>query len=90
MDATFNAIKKLVPHEAHLPLFQISAVTEGTDAQAECTVRLEEGGRTVNGQGAHEDTVTAAARAYVSAVNKLLVKREKKAPDEAPKTVAAK
>ena len=60
-------------------IFQIHAVTQGTDAQAECTVRLEEDGLTVNGQGAHEDTISAAARAYVVAVNKLIVKREKSA-----------
>lgn len=77
IDAVFNAIKELVDFNPHLVLFQVHAVTHGTDAQAECTVRLEEDGRTVNGQGAHEDTVTAAARAYVAAANKLLVKRQK-------------
>lgn len=82
MDAAFNAIKSLIGFAPKLVIFQIHAVTAGTDAQAECTVRLEEDGRTVNGQGAHDDTVTAAARAYVSAANKLLVKREKKAPEE--------
>ena len=80
VDATFNAIKALVPHSARLQLFQIHAVTEGTDAQAECTVRLEEDGKSVNGQGADTDTLVAAARAYVNALNKLLVKREKTAP----------
>jgi 2-isopropylmalate synthase len=80
VDAAFNAIKALIGFYPHLQLFQVHAVTEGTDAQAECTVRLEENGRLVNGQGAHEDTVTAAARAYVAAVNKLMVKREKSAP----------
>ncbi len=80
VDAAFNAIKELIGMQPHLQLFQVHAVTQGTDAQAECTVKLEQDGRTVNGQGAHEDTVTAAARAYVSAVNKLLVKRDKKAP----------
>ncbi len=77
MDAAFIAIKQLVDFSPKLVLFQVHAVTQGTDAQAECTVRLEEDGRTVNGQGAHEDTVTAAARAYVAASNKLLVKRGK-------------
>jgi len=77
MDAAFNAVKKLIGFSPKLVLFQIHAITQGTDAQAECTVRLEEDGRTVNGQGAHEDTVTAAARAYTAAANKLLVKREK-------------
>jgi 2-isopropylmalate synthase len=80
VDATFNAIKELVPHTATLALFQIHAVTEGTDAQAEVTVRLEEHGKTVNGQAAETDTILAAARAYVMALNKLLVKREKTAP----------
>ncbi|MEE2654944.1 MAG: 2-isopropylmalate synthase [Pseudomonadota bacterium] len=81
VDATFNAIKGLVPHEAKLQLYQVNAVTEGTDAQAEVTVRLDEGGKTVNGQGADTDTLVASARAYVNALNKLMVKREKTAPD---------
>jgi 2-isopropylmalate synthase len=81
VDATFNAIKELVPHRARLQLYQVHAVTEGTDAQAEVTVRLEEDGKSVNGQGADTDTLVASARAYVNALNKLLVKREKTAPD---------
>lgn len=81
VDATFNAIKALFPHEARLQLYQVSAVTQGTDAQAEVTVRLEEDGKTVNGQGAETDTLVASARAYVNALNKLLVKRQKTAPD---------
>ena len=80
VDAVFNAIKELTGLSPDLLLFQVHAVTQGTDAQAECTVRLDEDGRTVNGQGAHEDTVTAAARAYVAAANKLFVKRQKQAP----------
>jgi 2-isopropylmalate synthase len=80
VDATFNAIKKLTCYNARLQLYQVHAVTEGTDAQAEVTVRLEEGGKTVNGQGADTDTLVASARAYVNALNKLLVKREKTAP----------
>ena len=80
VDATFNAIKNLVPHDARLQLYQVHAVTEGTDAQAEVTVRLEENGKTVNGQGADTDTMVASARAYVNALNKLMVKRTKTAP----------
>ena len=80
VDATFNAIKAIYPHEAHLQLFQVHAVTQGTDAQGEVTVRLEEDGRSVNGQGADTDTLVAAAKAYVNALNKLLIKREKSAP----------
>jgi len=80
VDAIFNAIKDIVPHEARLPLYQVHAVTEGTDAQAEVSVRLEEDGKTVIGRGADTDTMVASARAYVSALNKLRVKREKTAP----------
>ncbi len=80
VDAIFNAIKKLCPHEAKLQLFQVHAVTAGTDAQAEVTVRLEEGGKTVNGQGADTDTLVASCKAYLHALNKLLVKRQKTAP----------
>jgi 2-isopropylmalate synthase, bacterial type len=81
VDAIFNAIKALVPHEScRLQLYQVHAVTQGTDAQAEVTVRLEEDGKTVNGQGADTDTMVASARAYVNALNKLLVKRQKSAP----------
>jgi len=80
VDATFNALKALFPHDAKLQLYQVHAVTQGTDAQAEVTVRLEENGKTVNGQGADTDTLVASARAYVTALNKLLTKREKTAP----------
>ncbi len=81
VDAIFNAIRKLYPHPASLELFQVSAVTEGTDAQAKVSVRLAEDGRTVTGRGADTDTMVAAAYAYVNALNKLLVKRAKTAPE---------
>lgn len=80
VDAVFNALKLAFPHEAKLQLYQVHAVTQGTDAQAEVTVRLEEGGKTVNGQGADADTLVASARAYVHALNKLMTKRQKTAP----------
>jgi 2-isopropylmalate synthase len=80
VDATFKAIKQLFPHEARLQLYQVHAVTAGTDAQAEVTVRLDENGKTVNGQGADADTLVASARAYVKALNKLLDKRQKGVP----------
>jgi len=80
VDAAFNAIHTIFPHEATLQLYQVHAVTGGTDAQAEVTVRLAENGKTVNGQGADHDTLVASVRAYVNALNKLLVKREKTAP----------
>ena len=80
VDATFNAIKALIPHEATLELYDVHAVTGGTDAQAEVTVRLEENGKTVVGNAAETDTILGAARAYTTALNKLLTKREKTAP----------
>jgi len=80
VDATFNAIKEIIPHSARLQLYQVHAVTEGTDAQAEVTVRLEENGKSVNGQGADPDTLVASARAYIHALNKLFTKRAKTAP----------
>jgi 2-isopropylmalate synthase len=80
VDATFNAIRAIVPNTARLQLFDVHAVTAGTDAQAEVTVRLEENGKTVNGQGADPDTLVASARAYIHALNKLMTKRERTAP----------
>ena len=81
VDAVFKAIKALCPHTATLQLYQVHAVTGGTDAQAEVTVRLEEQGKTVNGQGTDADTLVASVRAYLHALNKLSTKREKTAPE---------
>ena len=81
VDATFNAIRDLFAHDAVLRLYSVGAVTEGTDAQARVTVRLEENGKMVDGQGADTDTIVASARAYVHALNKLLVKRARKEPE---------
>ena len=80
VDATFKAIQAIFPHTANLVLFSVGAVTEGTDAQARTTVRLEENGKMVDGQGADTDTIVASARAYIHALNKLLVKRERTEP----------
>jgi 2-isopropylmalate synthase len=72
VDAIFNAIHALVPHEAKLELYQVHAVTEGTDAQAEVSVRLSGDGRAVTAKGADPDTLVASAKAYLSALNKLM------------------
>jgi 2-isopropylmalate synthase len=77
VDAIFNAIHALVPHEAKLELYQVHAVTEGTDAQAEVSVRLSEAGRAVTAKGADPDTLVASAKAYLGALNKLLSRRNK-------------
>jgi 2-isopropylmalate synthase len=81
VDAVFNAIHQIVPHAAVLRLFQVHAVTEGTDAQAQVSVRLEEDGRIATGQAADTDTLTASAAAYVNALNNLFVRKEKSAPE---------
>ena len=71
VDAVFNAIHAIVPHDAVLELYQVHAVTEGTDAQAEVSVRLKAGERSVTARGADPDTLVASAKAYLSALNKL-------------------
>jgi 2-isopropylmalate synthase len=81
VDAVFNCIKALVPHEATLELYQVHAVTEGTDAQAEVSVRLSEEGKSVTGKGADPDTLVASANAYLGALNKLMVKRQRTKPE---------
>ena len=81
VDATFRAIRALVPHEARLALYQVSAVTEGTDAQAEVMVRLEADGKIATGRGSDTDTMVASARAYVSALNKLLARGARSKPE---------
>jgi 2-isopropylmalate synthase len=83
VDAVFNAIREVAPHAAALRLFQVHAVTEGTDAQAQVSVRLEEGGYIATGLAADTDTLTASAKAYVNALNSLFARREKSAPPPA-------
>jgi 2-isopropylmalate synthase len=75
VDAIFKCIKAMVPHDAKLELYQVHAVTEGTDAQAEVSVRLSEQGRAVTAKGADPDTLVASAKAYIAALNKLMARR---------------
>ena len=77
VDATFNCIKAMVPHDAVLELYQVHAVTEGTDAQAEVSVRLSEDGRSVTARGADPDTLVASAKAYLGALNKLTARNQR-------------
>ncbi len=90
VDAVFRAIGMIFPHEVDLQLYQVAAVTEGTDAQATVSVRLEEDGKFATGEAADTDTVVASAKAYVAALNRLLVRREKTAPNSDVKTVTYK
>lgn len=73
VDAIFNAIKQLYTHDTKLELYQVHAVTKGTDAQAEVTVRLKHNkdGRIFTGNGRDTDTMVASAQAYINALNKL-------------------
>ena len=82
VDAIFKCIKVLYPHDVKLQLYQVHAVTEGTDAQATVSVRIEEKGKTTVGQAADTDTLVASANAYLSALNKMIIKRDKSAPME--------
>ncbi len=90
VDATFNAVKVLFPHHARLQLYQVHAVTEGTDAQATVSVRMEEDGMIATGQAADTDTVVASAKAYVNALNRLLVRRERAGPDADRRSISYK
>ena len=80
VDAIFKCIKTLYPHDVKLQLYQVHAVTEGTDAQATVSVKIEENGKTTVGQAADTDTLVASANAYLNSLNKMLIKREKTAP----------
>ncbi|WP_207099995.1 2-isopropylmalate synthase [Paracoccus shandongensis] len=81
VDACFNAVKQIFPHNARLKLYQVHAVTEGTDAQATVSVRMEEDGRIVNGQASDTDTILASVKAYVGALNHLIVRRTRAGRD---------
>merc|ERR1711965_779445 len=82
VDAIFKCIKALYPHDVNLQLYQVHAVTEGTDAQATVSVKIEEKGKTTVGQAADTDTLVASANAYINALNKMIIKRDKTAPME--------
>jgi 2-isopropylmalate synthase len=72
VDAAFRAIESVIHSGTELLLYSVNNITSGTDAQGEVTVRLEKGGRIVNGQGADTDIVIASAKAYINALNKIL------------------
>jgi len=77
VDATFKTIKKITRTKSKLLQFAINAITGGTEAQGEVTVRLEEKGQTVIGQGADTDVIVASAKAYINALNKIEFKKRK-------------
>jgi len=71
VDAAFKAVKKLTETKSRFLSYAVNSITGGTDAQGEVTVRLEENGNIVVGQGAHEDIIMASVMAYLNALNKL-------------------
>ncbi|MCO5118611.1 MAG: 2-isopropylmalate synthase [Burkholderiaceae bacterium] len=71
VDATLRAIESLAGSGADMTLYSVNAISGGTEAQGEVTVRLQKSGRVVNGVGADPDIVVASAKAYVNAINRL-------------------
>jgi len=80
VDAAFKAIESSVNSGTELLLYSVNNITNGTDSQGEVTVRLEKGGRIVNGQGADTDIVVASARAYLNALNKIMAPEKRAHP----------
>ncbi len=80
VDAVFKSLESIAKSGADLQLYSVNNITSGTDSQGEVTVRLEKGGRIVNGQGADTDIVIASAKAYVNALNKIIYPPEKAHP----------
>ncbi|SHN90201.1 2-isopropylmalate synthase, partial [Bathymodiolus heckerae thiotrophic gill symbiont] len=80
VDATFSAINQLLNMQVNLQLYSVSNVTQGTDSLGEVNVRLEHEGRIINGQGADTDIVTASAKAYIHALNKVLAATDRAHP----------
>ena len=80
VDAVFKAIERMAPSASKLLLYSVNAITTGTDAQGEVTVRLERDGRIVNGNGADTDIIVASAKAYLNALNKLQDRQQRLNP----------
>ena len=80
VDATFRAIESLVESGGELTLYSVNAITSGSDAQGEVSVRLEKDGRIVNGHGADTDIIIASAKAYIDALNGLLAGEARQHP----------
>jgi len=71
IDAVYKAISGLTGTGSELLRFSINAITGGTDAQGEVTVRLRENGLEAMGRGADPDVITAGAKAYINGLNRL-------------------
>ena len=82
VDATFNAIKELTNTSFRLKLYQVHAITAGTDAQGEVTVRLENDQLSSQAKGSDPDIIVASAKAYINALNRLIFKQSKSIMDK--------
>ncbi len=82
VDAVYRTIAAITRTRSKLLMYVVKAITGGTDAQGEVSVRVQEDGRTVSGHGADTDIITASARAYLSALNKLAYLAMKQAEGE--------
>jgi 2-isopropylmalate synthase len=82
VDAVYRTIAAMTQTKSKLLMFGVNAITGGTDAQGEVSVRVEEDGRTVSGHGADTDIITAAARAYLNALNRLAYMASKQAESQ--------
>jgi 2-isopropylmalate synthase len=71
VDAAFKAVEKVISSDSELLLYSVNSITSGTDAQGEVSVRLQRGGKVVNGHGSDTDIISASVKAYISALNKL-------------------
>ena len=80
VDATYKAIKKIVKNDAVLISYSVNNITSGTDSQGEVNVHLEKSGLVVSGQGTDTDIVIASAKAYINALNKILVSFDYSSP----------
>ena len=82
VDATYKAIESMVGSGCNLQLYSVNNITDGTDSQGEVTVRIDRGGRIVNGLGSDTDIVIASAKAYINALNKVLGHNERAHPQQ--------
>jgi len=76
VDATYQAIAAMTKTKSNLLKFDVKGITGGTDALGEVVVTLEENGKSVRGQGADTDIIVAAAKAYITALNKLAPRKK--------------
>ncbi len=87
VDAVYRAINRVVNVENRLTEFSVKSVTEGIDAQGEVTIRIERDGRTFTGRSADTDIVVASARAYMDALNRLILAQSRSNGGTRPATV---